>query len=627
MKFEWNSSLQVAFDIAAINISWFFALVLRFDGSVPEAYIHAWWVIALVMTVMRLFIFICFRLYQNLWTFTSLPEVYLVFKTVTISTIIIWVLVLTAQNFSLLPFPTPKAIGIIDWLLNIISLSGIRYTVRLRREWLTHKLKNNELEPKKLLIVGAGEAGSMIVREILRHFDSEYMPVGFIDDNPQKKGRRLHGFPVLGSRHAIPEVIKQYGVKEVIIALPSASRHEVREILEFCQQETVHVRIVPHVAEIIKGTVSIKQLRDVVIEDLLEREPVNVDLSVIAGYLTGERVMVTGAGGSIGAELCRQILQFKPGLLILLGRGENSIYEIDQELGVKSPTLKKIPLVADVKDRAKLKQIFELYRPTVVFHAAAHKHVPLMEQAPDEAVKNNVFGTRNLAELAAEYRCKRFVLISTDKAVNPTSVMGVTKRVAELVIQDLNNRSETKFMAVRFGNVLGSRGSVIPLFRSQIARGGPVTVTHPEMTRFFMTIPEAVQLVIQAGALGQGGEVFILDMGEPVNIAQLARKLIKLSGYTPDKDIKIVYNGVRPGEKMYEELLTMEEGLRSTRHERIFVSQVQGLMMEVLAERLKTLEKHLGDERKGILTQLQKLAPEYRPWLMEESAASTVTVI
>ncbi len=614
MKYQRNHLWQVLIDIITVNLAWFIALILRFDGRIPGSYLHHWMAIALVVTVVRIGFFLRFRLYNSLWSYSSVPEFFLVVKAVTLSTIVIWVFALLAQNWGWLPFPTPKAIGIIDWFTNILLLGTLRFAIRIRREWVITRLNAKHQVKKNLLIIGAGEAGSMIIREINRSLSANYLPIGFIDDDPKKQGHQLHGIPVLGERKDISRLIKQYEIEEVIIALPSASRADIREIINICQQETVHILMVPSMAEIIKGTVSLKQLRDVEIEDLLGREPVRVDLEAIAGYLRGERVLITGAGGSIGSEICRQVAKFQPEVLLLLGRGENSIYEIDQELRNTAPQLPREAIIADIRDHEKMEQIFKTYRPTVVFHAAAHKHVPLMESEPDEAVKNNVFGTRNLAELADRYQVKRFVLVSTDKAVNPTSVMGATKRVAELVLQDFSTRSNTKFMAVRFGNVLGSRGSIIPLFRTQIARGGPVTVTDPEMTRFFMTIPEAAQLVIQAGALGQGGEIFILDMGEPVKIVQLARELIRLSGLIPDKDIKIEYTGIRPGEKLYEELLTRDEGVHVTKHERIYNTQVKGLEAGVLAEGLQQLQANLKTEPAYLKRILQQIAVEYQPW-------------
>lgn len=609
-----NHLFQVLIDIVAINLAWFAALVLRFDGRIPSTYLRNWLAIALVVTVIRIGFFLAFRLYNSLWSYSSVPEFFLVIKAVSASTIVIWFFALMAQDLGWLPFPTPKAIGIIDWFINILLLGSLRFAIRIRREWVITRLNAQNTVKKHLLIIGAGEAGSTIIKEINRSLSANYLPIGFIDDDPRKKGHRLHGIPVLGTRQDIPRLIKQYEVEEVIIALPSASRQVIREIIGVCQPEAVHILMVPSVAEILNGTVSLKQLRDVEIADLLGREPVKIDLAEIAGYLHGERVLITGAGGSIGSEICRQVAKFAPEVMLLLGRGENSIYEIDQELRNNAPEVPRIPIIADIRDRDKMARIFEEYAPTVVFHAAAHKHVPLMENEPDEAIKNNVFGTKNLVEMADRFQCKRFVLISTDKAVNPTSVMGATKRVAELILQDYSRRSKTKFMAVRFGNVLGSRGSIIPLFRNQILRGGPVTITDPEMTRFFMTIPEAAQLVIQAGALGHGGEIFILDMGEPVKILDLARELIRLSGLIPDKDIKIEFTGIRPGEKLYEEILTRDEGVRVTKHERIYTTQVCGVEPGYLAEHLESLRANLGETADAIKTLLQQIAAEYQPW-------------
>ncbi len=623
MKIKLNHLVQMFLDVIAVNLAWFAALVLRFDGKIPSLYLDNWLGIALLVTLIRISVFYFFKLYRSLWSYSSVPEFFLVVKGVSVSTLIIWSFALLSQRVGLLPFPTPKAIGIIDWMLNILILEGLRFAIRFRREWVITRLNAKNTIRKNLLIVGAGEAGSMIIKEIRKELGANYLPVGFIDDDPHKQGHNLHGVPILGNCEELPRLVKQYDIKEVIIALPSASRQEIREIIDLAQQTPVHILMIPAMTEIINGTVSLQQLRDVAIEDLLGREPVQVDLDSMAGYLCHECILVTGAGGSIGGELSLQIARFNPEKLLLLGRGENSIYEIEQKLRTVFPQINIVPIIADVRDRDKLNQIFKLYRPTVVFHAAAHKHVPLMEHEPDEAIKNNIFGTKNMVELAAEYHAKRFVLISTDKAVNPSSVMGATKRVAELIVQEMSTRSRTKFMAVRFGNVLGSRGSVVPLFCKQIAQGGPVTVTSPEMTRFFMTIPEAVQLVIQAGALGQGGEVFILDMGEPVRIYDLAQKLIRLSGYTPEKDIKIVFTGVRPGEKLYEEILTQDEGVRMTKHERIYTTQVQTIENGELYERLNFLQDHLLDNPAILRGMLQRLAPEFLPWKEIENMKAT----
>ncbi len=617
MKLKRQYLFQVAIDIILINLASFLALVLRFDGIIPVDYLESWVLIVTSITLVRLGIFSWFRLYQSLWRYSSIPEFFLVIKAATVSSGVLWLLVLVAQQLAILPFVASKALLVIDWLMTILVLGSMRFTLRLRREWYHQRQKHSKeclVEPRKnLLIVGAGEAGSVIIREIFKELRHQYQPVGFIDDDPAKQGKRLHGVPIIGTRKDLIWAIEAHQIEELIIAMPAAPKAEIKKIIELCQTKKVHIKITPAVAEIISGKVILKQLREVAIEDLLGREPVKLDLDDVAGYLKGEEVLITGAGGSIGSELCRQIAKFQPQTLILLGRGENSIYEITQELAATYPELNQIPVIADIRDRRKLGKVFAKYRPTVVFHAAAHKHVPLMEAAPDEAIKNNVFGTKNLAELSDEYRCKRFVLISTDKAVNPTSVMGATKRVAELVIQDLNARSQTKFMAVRFGNVLGSRGSVVPLFRKQIAGGGPITITHPEMTRFFMTIPEAVQLVIQAGALGGGGEIFVLDMGKPVKIVDLAKELIRLSGLVVEKDIKIEFTGIRPGEKLYEEIFTSEEGHQSTKHQRIFISSLPKPEHSVLARGLTLLWEWLNGDAEQLVIILRDLIPRYQP--------------
>jgi FlaA1/EpsC-like NDP-sugar epimerase len=425
---------------------------------------------------------------------------------------------------------------------------------------------------RKALIVGAGEAGVMVVKE-LRRTKSEQYPVVFIDDNPQKQNFEVLGIPVVGKRCDIPKVVKQYHIDDIIVAIPTASRSDIAEIISICKETGCQIKMVPRMNDLINGKITFNMIREVSVEDLLGRDPVKVDMDEITGYLADQVVLVTGAGGSIGSEICRQVAQVNPRQLIILGHGENSIYEIEHELRKSFPALNLESIIADIQDRRSIEDVFLNYKPQVVFHAAAHKHVPLMEKNPIEAVKNNVFGTKNVAECAHEAGVKRFVLISTDKAVNPTSVMGATKRIAEMILRELSLRSQTKFSAVRFGNVLGSRGSVIPLFKKQIESGGPVTVTHPEMVRYFMTIPEAVQLVIQAGSIAAGGEIFILDMGKPVKISDLAKDLIRLSGLEPDKDIQIVYTGMRPGEKLFEEILSKEEGAAATKYDRIFIGK------------------------------------------------------
>jgi FlaA1/EpsC-like NDP-sugar epimerase len=433
----------------------------------------------------------------------------------------------------------------------------------------------------------------MVIREIHYSMREQYHAAGFVDDDPSKQGCSVHSVPVLGSLNDLPKLADRLQIEEIIIAIPSAEQEIIRKVSQLNFSKPVKLKVIPGMSAFIDGTADIKRFRDVQVEDLLGREPVRVNLAEVAAYLTGKRVLITGAGGSIGSELCRQVACFHPESLIMLGRGENSIYEIGIEMQESFPKLKMYKVIADIRDRQTIKNVFDQFHPHVVFHAAAHKHVPLMEDWPEEAFKNNILGTRNVAVEAHEHRCERFVMISTDKAIKPSSVMGATKRVAEMIIRALSEESATKFVAVRFGNVLGSRGSVVPLFKRQIERGGPITITHPDMKRYFMTIPEAAQLVIQAGAMGNGGEVFVLDMGEPVRIVELAENLIRLSGLVPGKDIPIVFTGVRAGEKLFEELLSTEEGTTATRHERIFVATLPNGIRTDLFGFLEEIERGL----------------------------------
>lgn len=562
-------------DAVLVNLSVVLALSIRFDGAIPDKYwsLYVPW-LAIGRTVLMGLVFYLGGLYQSLWSYASVREFLGVAYAVTLNSLPFAVVVFTriVPGF-------PRSVVILSWVLDIVLVAGLRFLARVRREAMNKSEPNGSSKPgRRTLIVGAGEAGAMVARELYRHDELGYTPVGFVDDDPKKQGLRVAGLPVLGTRDALARLIRDQQIDEAIIAMPSAPGKVIREIHQACQGR-VRSRTLPEVYELIGGRVSISQIRDVQIDDLLGREEIRLNLDEISSYLRGERVLVTGAGGSIGSELCRQIARFRPESLLLLGNEENSIYEIEHELRYYFPRLSLIPIIANIRDRVRMNHVYATYRPTVVFHAAAHKHVPLMEAHPEEAVKNNVTGTRICAELARDYGVKRFVLISTDKAVNPTNVMGATKRVAEMIVQRLNGAG-TRFMAVRFGNVLGSRGSVVPLFKEQIARGGPVTVTHPDIMRYFMTIPEAVSLVIQAGAIGQGGEVFVLDMGEPIRILDLAENLIRLSGREPGREIPIVFTGLRPGEKMFEELLTAEEGTTATQHKRIFVA--------------KTFLKHMG---------------------------------
>lgn len=491
-----------------------------------------------------------YRLYNKAWEYASVDEMLAIFKAVTLSILV------TAVVQKLLVDMIYLRVLVITWMFHMTLIGGSRFVWRILR---SQYFSAEDVEKKRTLIIGAGSAGMMVAKQLLKNPDSELQPVAFIDDNSTKQKLEFCGLPVVGGTSDIERVVKRYKIDNIVIAIPSMSKMEQRQILESCIQTKATTKILPRIEDIITGKISVNQFREVNVEDLLGREPIELDLESISKKLTNKVVLVTGAGGSIGSEICRQVCEFNPKSILLLGHGENSIYQIDMELRKKYKNqITIVPIIADIQDRTRIFQIMDKYRPDVVYHAAAHKHVPLMEYNPMEAVKNNVYGTKNVAEAASTYAVKNFVLISSDKAVNPPNVMGATKRVAEMIIQSLSKTSPTNFVAVRFGNVLGSRGSVIPLFKKQIQEGGPVTVTHPDMTRYFMTIPEAARLVMQAGALARGGEIFVLDMGEPVKIVDLAKNLIRLSGYSVE-EIGIEYTGIRPGEKMYEELLNENE--------------------------------------------------------------------
>lgn len=615
----WRKVALVGLDLVASLAAMALAFLIRFDGQYRPEFVAVWLQVLPAIIPLRLVMYYLFGLYRQVWSHASVPELLRLFWAVTAESAI------SAAIIYSLPHPFPRSVLIIGWFVKLGLLGSLRLALRLRREW--HILrKSTQGHGTKTLIFGAGDAGAMLARDFAKHPELGCTVLGFVDDDPHKLGYHVAGKPILGSRHDLPELVRKYGVNQLIIAVPSARGKVVREIVEMARPLGLPVKTLPGLMELVNGTASPFQVRDVQIEDLLGREEIRVDLERVAAYLTGEVVLVTGAGGSIGSELSRQVARLGPSRLILLGHGENSIYEIDQELRQSHPGLDLIPVIADIQDGDRIRKVFERFRPGVVFHSAAHKHVPLMEHNPEEAIKNNVFGTYNVAEAAHLTGVKRFVLISSDKAVNPASVMGATKRAAELIIQSYSQRSGTVFVAVRFGNVLGSRGSIIPLFRKQIAAGGPVTVTDPRMVRYFMTIPEAVHLVIQAAALGLGGEVFVLDMGEPVRIVDLARELIRLSGMEPDVDIQIVYTGMRAGEKLFEELLTAEEGTVATQHERIFKAKSDAVSEPVLQEmlqRMRQLSSAGETDRDQILELVAKVtqAPPVRVGLPDAVAS------
>jgi FlaA1/EpsC-like NDP-sugar epimerase len=585
MKLAGMKILLTVIDVFTVNLAYCGALFLRFDGAVPAEYASAYLYLAPAATLLTLLAYQYAGLYRKMWQYASVREIYDILEGVTIGGLLVvaFAYVFVYQQGAV--HPLPRSVYLIAWLLNLLLTGGSRFCLRSFREFRGNSGADGneqaETAPqlrRRALIVGAGDAGAMVVRELQNHPSLGLDPVGFIDDNPHKHGLYLLGLPVLGRREDIPGVAGKYDVDEIIIAIPSAPGRVIREIVDICKKTGARLKTLPGVYELIDGRVSVSQIRDVQVEDLLGREPVQLNLDEIAAYLTGKVILVTGAGGSIGSELCRQIARFNPASLILLDNAENNLFEIEQEIRERFPGLNAPAQLADIRDRELIELIFEEYRPQVVFHAAAYKHVPMMERFPEHAVSNNVYGTYNIASAAERYGAEIFILVSTDKAVRPTSVMGASKRVAELLIQYFDGRSKarggkTRYAAVRFGNVLGSRGSVVPIFKRQIARGGPVTVTHPEMVRYFMTIPEAVQLIVQAGALAQGGEIFVLDMGEPVRIVDLARDLIRLSGLEPGEDIEIRFTGIRPGEKLREELFTDREKMSATKHSRILIAR------------------------------------------------------
>lgn len=520
-----------------------------------------------------------FNLYKKAWEYASIGELLIILRVVTSSILVAALLqqvILKEISFRLLA---------VTWLLHIIFISGSRFYWRINRS----SFPIGGIKKKRTLIVGAGSAGTMVARQLLKNHETDLLPVGFIDDDVNKCKLEIMGVPVIGGISGIEESVKRYYVDNIVIAIPSLSKRELNNIFQECVKTNVKTQIIPMLEDLVTGKVSVNQFRDVKAEDLLGREPIKLDIDSISEYLKERTVLVTGAGGSIGSEICRQIVPFNPSRLILLGHGENSIYSIEMELKetYSASPVEFITEIADMQDRDKMNLIMHTYQPDVVYHAAAHKHVPLMERNPEEAVKNNVIGTMNVAKAASLHGVKCFVMISTDKAVNPTSVMGSTKRLAEMIIQEMDKYSQTKFVAVRFGNVLGSRGSVIPLFKRQIDKGGPVTVTHPEMVRYFMTIPEASRLVIQAGALARGGEIFVLDMGEPVKIVDLAKNLINLSGNSIE-EIGIEFTGMRPGEKLFEELLKADEVHDQQIYPKIYIGKTSELFIKEIDDLLTT---------------------------------------
>jgi FlaA1/EpsC-like NDP-sugar epimerase len=583
------------------------SLLLRFEGTVPAAFWRGYLLVAPWYTGLSLMAFYAAGLYHGLWRYASTVTLFQILKAVTLSALSL--VVISLFSYELL---FPRSLILLVWLWELVLMGGVRFAWRLSRERV---LGPTPLRAGRALVVGAGHAGVHVITEMRRGPAGHEVlhPLGFIDDDPRLPGHMIEGVKVLGTIADLPRVIQEQRAEIVIVSDPDLPAKVVREIARFCVEAHVRVKTLPGLSDLQHGRTALSQMRDVSIEDLLGRQPVHLHMTEVAEFLHSQRVLVTGAGGSIGAELARQVAGFDPACLVLLDHAENGLYYVQNELAAQYPQLPMHAVVADIRDAQAVEQGFTRFRPTVVFHAAAHKHVPLLEANPREAVLNNVVGTRNLLDAAERHWVGKFVLISTDKAVNPTSVMGATKRVCEMLMQSRSQRSHTRFAAVRFGNVLGSEGSVVPLFERQIQRGGPITVTHPEARRYFMTIPEAVRLVLQAGSMGRGGEVFLLDMGEQVRIADLARQLIRMAGLREGEDIEIVYTGLRPGEKLFEELHSDQERMRITRHERILVWDLDAPPENELLESVDELETaaRAGDAE-TVRLQLRRIVPEYR---------------
>ncbi len=602
-----RAAFFAALDMFSITAAHILALVMRFDFKIEKIdgnYLDTMWELLPFDIIIAVVIFSFLRLYSSLWVFAGVTEMENIFLGSVLAGIgqIICYAVADASY--------PRSCYLSYTIFLMLLTAGTRFAYRFFRRFKRRRILSRE-KTANVMLVGAGAAGAVLIREMK---SSEYLKKKIcciIDDAPDKKGVFIEGIKVVGNRWDIISAVEKYNIQEIDIAIPSASKKIIKELVEICQSTGCEVKILPGIYQFLNGDVRVSQLRKVEVEDLLGREPINVDIESIMGYVTEKVVMVTGGGGSIGSELCRQIASYSPKQLIIVDIYENNAYEIQQELIRKYPKLNLVVLIASVRNTNRMDHIFKTYRPEIVYHAAAHKHVPLMEVSPNEAVKNNVFGTLKTVQAADKYGVRRFVLISTDKAVNPTNIMGATKRMCEMIVQTYNRRSKTEYVAVRFGNVLGSNGSVIPLFKKQIAEGGPVTVTHPDIIRYFMTIPEAVSLVLQAGANAKGGEIFVLDMGNPVRILDLATNLIRLSGYIPGEDIEIKFTGLRPGEKLYEELLMEEEGLQETENRLIHIGKPIEMDEELFLSQLAELYQMALKEPVDIRPMVQKMVPTY----------------
>lgn len=624
-----NFYIIMGADIGFFVLAHFFAYLLRFEFSLNSVQFSNFFSVLPWIVAIKTIVFFGFGLYRGMWRYSSVADMWRLFKAVVFSGLVIIFIILFIHHFK----GYSRAVFILDPVATFLFCGGLRMAIRSSfQKYYTINTEGAKRIPRRrragrrVIIIGAGDAGEKTLRELWDNSDLDMDPVGFVDDSPSKHGRAIHGIPVLGNVDDLPKLAIRHAINDILIAIPSATGTQMRRIVKLCKQTNVSFQTLPGLGELINGKVSVKDLRDVNYEDLLGRQPVQVKMPEIEGYLNDRCVLVTGAGGSIGSELCRQILRFDPGKIILFDSSEANLYRIQMELKHWIRCRHHIQVLGDVCSRKLLDQIFSAYKPQVVFHAAAYKHVPMLQRNPWQAVLNNVYGTQSVIEASLKHRVDNFVLVSTDKAVRSTNVMGASKRLCELLVEAYQGNG-CRMMSVRFGNVVGSSGSVIPLFREQIAKGGPVTITHPEVTRFFMTIPEASQLILQACALGEGGEVFILDMGTPVKIVNLARDLIRLSGKEPDQDIEIVYTGLRPGEKLYEELITKGEGIVPTPHEKILVLKSDGAPnrprdVDAYKQWLLTgVERLYGVAREydscGIRNTLIELVPDYTPQDME----------
>ena len=612
-------------DVLLLAAAFIGSYLIRFEFNIPLYFLSLLKRMLPWVVLAKLSCFYFFGLYRGMWRYTSIADLLNIIKASTVATLLIVSFILFKSRF----IGHSRSVFLIDWCLTILFICGFRLSVRLFFEYFSKEqpsptdflsafklLAKRKRDGKNLIIIGAGDCGEKIYREIHDNASLQYNVVGFLDDSQNKIGRTIHGIPVLGRIDDIRKFINKTRADEALIAIPSANSQQMRDIVAKCKVSGIRFKTIPGMGELIDGKITVNAIREVAYRDLLGREVVKLDEEKIGAYLQGQCVLVTGAGGSIGSELCRQICRFRPKSLILYERAESPLYEIELELKQNFREVKVVTLLADVQDTKQLEKTFESYKPQTVFHAAAYKHVPLLELQPWKAIDNNIRGTANVVEVTNKYNVERFVFVSTDKAVRPANVMGASKRVAEILIQNQNGcgTSHTRFMIVRFGNVVGSVGSVVPLFKKQIKKGGPVTVTHPEVTRYFMTIPEACQLILQAGSMGKGGEIFLLDMGTSIKIDDIARDLIRLSGFEPDVDIKIEYIGLRPGEKLYEELIIEGEGIVPTTHDKIMALKGAECDMHLLNGKIDELIK-IGEDQKveKIKAKLKEIVPEYNP--------------